>query len=364
MNHRLHTLKKRLAQRKLDAVLISQPNNRRYLSGFTVDDHGIQESAGFLLIRRQDAPLLLTDSRFEIAARQQAPNFEVLLYRQGLLSLLKKLLPSLAVKSLGFESHYTLHNQALGLERCCQGIGVSLLPLTDLVERLRICKETEELAALERSVLLNEEVFQEVFSQLQPGMSEIDIALRLENLMRAKGAEQPSFATIVASGPNSALPHAEPSHRAVQSGEPIVIDMGLTLAGYCSDMTRTVAIGPPSAKMRKISRIVRQAQLAGIKAVQAGVTGKQVDNAARAIINQAGYGQSFGHGLGHGVGLAVHEGPSLSPRATKKLRPGMVVTVEPGIYLEGWGGIRLENMVVVEQNGCRLLNKDTTFLDL
>ncbi len=360
----LATLKTRLQRRKLDAILISQPHNRRFLSGFSPLDHGIEESSGVLLIPRKGRPLLLTDSRFELAARQEAPDFEVLLYRKGLLALLKELFTTLKIKKCGFEGHYTLHSSAEKLLKMATGLGVELLPVTNLVEKIRLCKDQVELAKIERAVLLNEEIFQEVYGQLRPGMTEIEVALQIENTMRMRGAERPSFETIVAAGPNGALPHAVPSSRTIKEGEPIVIDMGLILEGYCSDMTRTVARGTPAPKTREIIRLVRQAQLAGMAALQAGVTGKQVDAQARAVIKGAGYGDKFGHGLGHGVGLAVHEAPGLSPRYTKKLQAGMVVTVEPGIYIEGWGGVRLENMVVVEEGGCRLLNRDTTFLDL
>ena len=364
MSVRLQKLRDRLSRRKLDAILISQPDNRRYLSGYSACDHDIQESSGLLLICRRGTPLLLTDSRFSLQAREQATAFEVKLYQHGLLALLTELLPALSIKRLGFESHYTLHSTAGKLRKCCQQTGTELVALIGLVEKMRQCKEKEELDLLQQSVLLNEEVFQEVFSQLRPGMTEIEVALMLENLMRQKGAERPSFDTIVASGPNGALPHATPSHRPLQQGEPIVIDMGLILHGYCSDMTRTVVLGQPSTKTTEIVRLVRKAQLAGMRAVRAGMTGKQVDQAARSIIKEAGYGSAFGHGLGHGVGLAVHEAPSLSPRSNRKLQKNMVVTVEPGIYLEDWGGVRLENMVVVEEGGCTILNKDTTQLDL
>ncbi len=360
----LPALKTRLRRRHLDAIVISQPHNRRFLSGFTPLDHGIEESAGVLLIPRKGKPLLLTDSRFELAARQQAPDYEVLLYRRGLLPLVKKLITSLHIKRLGFESHYTLHSTADKLLEMTTALGAELVPVTGLVEKMRICKDQDELTTLERAVLLNEEVFQEVYGQLRPGMTEIDVALQIENCMRLKGAERPSFDTIVAAGPNGALPHAVPSARTIKEGEPIVIDMGLILDGYCSDMTRTVVLGRPDQKTKEIIRLVRRAQLAGMAAIQAGVSGKQVDARARAVIAEGGYGDNFGHGLGHGVGLAVHEAPGLSPRYTKKLKAGMVVTVEPGIYIEGWGGVRLENMVVVEEGGCRLLNRDATFLDI
>lgn len=357
-------LKSRLATRNLDAILISQPNNRRFLSGYTASDHNIGESAGVLFIPRRGRPLLLTDSRFELEARAEAPGFSVRLYPKGMLALLPDLLIEYQVKRLAFESHYTLHSTFGKLLKLCKKNSTEPVATTDLVESLRLCKSEAELSKSQASVTLNEQVFQEVYRTMTPGMREIDIAIKIETLMRQRGAERPSFETIVASGANGASPHAVPGTRKLKEGEPIVIDMGLILDGYCSDMTRTVVLGKPSAKSREIIRIVRKAQLAGMNAVQAGKTGKQVDHAARKIIKDAGYGDCFGHGLGHGVGLAVHEPPGLSPRYTKKLKAGMVVTVEPGIYIEGWGGVRLENMVIVTPDGCRNMNRDETCFNL
>ena len=360
----LEKIRAGLKRRKLDALLVSQPDNRHYLSGYTAHDTSIAESSGLLLIPAKGTPFLLTDSRFLLQAEKEAPDFTVRLYQNGLLALLKELLPKLGVRRLGFESHWTLHSFADRLANAAKGLKIELLPLSGLIEKERLCKSAAELLKIEASVKLNEEVFQQAFATMRPGQTERQVAGRIETLMRERGAQSPSFETIVAAGPNSALPHAVPSDRPIQAGEPIVIDMGLILDGYCSDMTRTVVLGQPDAKMVKISRIVRQAQLAATKIIRAGVTGREVDQAARRVIKEAGYGQYFGHGLGHGVGLAVHEGPSLNRSNRCQLRPGMVVTVEPGIYLEGWGGIRLENMVVVEEKGARLLNTDPTCLDL
>ncbi len=357
-------LKKNLQNRKLDALLVSQPDNRRYLSGFKAGDMNIAESSGALLVARRGQPLLLTDFRYQLEAEAEAVGFEVLVYKRGMLDLLKGVLSDRGIKRLAFESHYFLHRTAGKLEEMTRKIGVEPVATSGLIERLRLCKSSVEIDRIRASVLLNEQVFQEVFRELKPGMTERQVAIKIETLMREKGAAGPSFESIVAGGPNGARPHAVPGDRPLKKGEPIVIDMGLVLAGYCSDMTRTVVLGEPDAKTRKIFRLVRQAQKAGIKAVRAGVTGAEVDRAARQIIEQAGYGAQFGHGLGHGVGLAVHEGPAFSSRYKKKLRAGMVVTVEPGIYLPDWGGVRLENMVVVTEQGCEVLNTDTTFLDL
>ena len=364
MMKRLNKLQATLRRRKLDAVLITEPGNRRYLSGYTAADHGIQESSGVLLIPAAGTPYLLTDSRFTLQAAEEARGFTVELYTKGLLPLLKKLLPACSVQRLAFESHYFLHSSAAKMEQMAASIDVELVPTTGMVERMRVIKSEDEIAVLKKSVLLNERVFQLVYSTIEPGMTEIEIALALELTMRELGAEGASFETIVAFGTNAAKPHAVPTDRVLKSGEIVLVDMGLVLQGYCSDMTRTFVAGKPDTTYLERLRVVRKAQLAGIDAVRAGAVCRDVDRAARTVIVNAGYGDFFGHGLGHGVGLAVHEEPRLGPRSRKKLRPGMIVTIEPGIYLPEWGGIRLENMAVVREDGCEVLNEDHTGLDL
>lgn len=364
MDDRIRRLKRALRHRKLDALLVTQPQNRRYLSGFTAGDMNINESSGALLIPRRGRPVLLTDFRYRLEAEAEAKGFEVTIYRQGLFALLKKILAAREIEKLGFESHYILHQTAAKLAAMTEKLGVEPVPTAGIAEGMRLCKSPAELEKIRAAVLLNEQIFRQVFDELKPGMSERQVAIRIETLMREKGAEGPSFETIVAGGSNGAKPHAVPSERPLREGEPIVIDMGLILDGYCSDMTRTVVLGEIDGQTRDIFRLVRRAQQEGIAALRAGVTGAEVDRAARRIISAAGYGKQFGHALGHGVGLAVHEGPGLSRRCKKKLRAGMVVTVEPGIYLPGWGGVRLENMAAVTERGCEILNTDTTFLDL
>lgn len=364
MINRIHTLQKILSRRHIDALLIAQPDNRRYLSGFTAVDHSISESSGLLLIPKRGTPLLLTDFRYQIQAERDTSGFEIILYQRGVLSLLKKILPQLGITNLAFEANYFLHSQYLALAKLSETLGLNLVPLDGTVEKLRLIKHDEELAAIQRSVTLNEKVFQHVLPQIKPGQTEIHVAQLIENTMRQFGAERPSFDTIVASGPNGALPHAVPGQRTLTTGEPIIIDMGLVLSGYCSDMTRTIVLGTPDTHTITLFRLVRQAQLAALKALKPGVSGKSVDHAARSVITAAGYGSCFGHALGHGVGLAVHESPSLNTRNRKLLRSGMVVTIEPGVYIKGWGGIRLENMAIVTPTSHRLLNQDISFLDL
>lgn len=361
---RLAKLQTALKRKKLSAFLVTHPANRRYLSGYTAVDHDIGETSGVLLIPAAGQPYLFTDSRFVIQAEEEAPGFSVGLYRKGLLASLKQLLPKLEADSLGFESNYMLHSTAARFGEMARKLKIALVPQTGLVERLRIIKSEEEIEQLRSSVFLNEKVFQQVYRTVKPGMSEKAIALALETAMRKCGAAGPSFETIVAFGTNAARPHAVPTDRRLRQGETVLVDMGLILDGYCSDMTRTVVVGKPDRLFLERLAVVRRAQLAATKIIRAGITCQEVDRAARSVIREAGYGDYFGHALGHGVGLNVHEEPRLSPRSRKKLRTGMVVTVEPGIYLPDWGGIRLENMVVVREEGCELLNRDTTFLDV
>ena len=363
-HNRVVRLQATLRGKKIDGMLVSQPDNRRYLSGYTAPDHGIQESAGVLLIPADGRPFLLTDSRFTLQAEAEARHFQVEVYTKGMLKLVERLVVRLGLSSLAFESEYMLHSTYQRLAALADRRGLNLLPQNGLVERMRAVKSEAELALLRQSTDLNERVFQSVYNTIEPGMTEREIALALELTMREMGAEGPSFDTIVAFGTNAARPHAVPTDRELLPGDLVMIDMGLIYQGYCSDMTRTFVAGKPDQTFLDRHRLVRQAMLAGIEAIREGVTGQEVDQAARRVLTEGGYGHTFGHGLGHGVGLAVHEEPRLSQRSRKQLKAGMVVTVEPGLYLADWGGIRLENMVIVGTAGCEVINRDTTSLDL
>ncbi|WP_035274235.1 M24 family metallopeptidase [Desulfogranum japonicum] len=361
---RIARLQAKLKRKKFDAVLISQPDNRRYLSGYTAKDHGIQEPAGFLLIPANGKPYLLTDSRFTLQAEQETSGFEIAIYTKGLIKLLKKLLPQIGVQRLAFESHYTLHSTHSNMLNMGRKISLELVPTKDMLEKMRLIKTEEELALIRESTRINEQVFQSVYLSIEPGMTEQEVALAIDLTMKEMGAEGPSFETIVAFGPNAAKPHAVPGDTILQSGDIVLIDMGLIYKGYCSDMTRTFVAGKPDNQYLERHRLVRKAQLAGIAALKPGVTGQEVDQAARKIFDDAGYGKAFQHSLGHGVGVAVHEEPRLSPLSQRTLKPGMVVTIEPGMYIPEWGGIRLENIAIVTPDGCEVINKDTTCLDL
>jgi Xaa-Pro aminopeptidase len=351
-------------RRGADALLVSQPENRRYLSGYTATDHAIAESAGFLLVPGRGTPLLLTDSRYLLQAEREAIGFDVLLLQSTFPAGLKAAFRRLGLRRLLFEGHAMLYDTTLKLQKMGQTQGIEMVPAGGVVERLRLKKSPAEIEKIKRAVLLNETVFQAVYREMQPGQTEREIALAIETTMIQKGAEAAAFPTIVASGPNAALPHAVPSDRKLRSGETVIIDMGLKLEGYCSDMTRTVVFGKPDKRTVAMLRLVRRAQQAALDALRAGILARDADRASREVIAEAGYGKNFGHGLGHGVGLAVHEPPSLNRLRRSRLQSGMVVTVEPGVYLPGWGGVRLENMVVVEEKGCTVLNEDTTFLGI
>lgn len=356
-------LQAKLRRKKIDCLLVSRPENRRYLSGYRAPDHGINESSGVLFVPAQGHVQLLTDFRFQLQAEQET-SLIVNLYQKGLLNLLDSLIAEHSIRKFGFESHYTLHSFSLKLSELAEKREVEMIPLTGLVEKQRLIKSAKEIELIRESVMLNESVFQQIHAKLSPDMSEIEIATAIEAQMRQVGAEGPSFGTIVASGTNGALPHAVPSERIVGNNSGVTIDMGLVLNGYCSDMTRNFVIGTPDETYTRIHRIVRKAQLAGIAAVKPGALMKDVDLAARKIIGDQGHAKHFGHSLGHGVGLAVHEPPSVSFRSRQALKPGMIITIEPGIYVPDWGGVRLENMVVVTENGCEQLNSDTTWLDI
>jgi Xaa-Pro aminopeptidase len=271
---------------------------------------------------------------------------------------LKNLMLGCDAHNLAYEPDYLSCQRLDSIKKALPEI--KLVPLGGRIETMRSIKSSSEIESLKKAILAAEKVLGGILKDIVPGMTEREIAWRiLEGLWQY--AEGPSFSPIVASGPNAALPHAVPTDRPIAEGEPILIDMGAKLGGYCSDMTRTVFLGEPKSPFGEIYAIVRNAQIAAQKAIRAGLTGRQVDRVARDVIMDAGYGPKFVHSLGHGVGLAVHEAPILSQRSRKKLRPGMVVTVEPGIYLPDQGGVRLENMVLVEADGVTILSKNDWF---
>jgi len=345
---RLAKLRNKLQEKELDAVLVLGSANRRYLSGFT-------GSAGTLVIS-QDAAVLITDFRYTEQAAVQAPEFQVRQY-EDYLSTVKEVLEQHGCRRVGFESDIVTYDQYTKWREKLDEI--EWVPVPGLVEELRMIKSEEEIACIEQAAAIGDEAWAELLPRMRPGVTERELALELEFLLRRKGAEALAFDIILAGGPNGALPHAVPSHRPLQEGDLVVMDFGAKVNGYCSDMTRTVVIGKACQRTRTLYNIVLDAQLAAVAALKAGKTGKEVDAVARRIIADAGYGENFGHGLGHSVGLAIHEDPRLAPKGETVLQPGMVVTVEPGIYIPGFGGVRIEDLAVVTEDGCRILTRST-----
>jgi Xaa-Pro aminopeptidase len=345
---RLERLRAGMAERGLDAIVVNKPENRFYLSGFT-------GSAGVLLVTTAKA-YLITDFRYVEQATAQAPHFEVLRPETTNLALIAKLLEQEKVQRLGFEGNYLTVDEHAAYK---DGLGQrELISVSGLVERLRLIKDEAELQIMRRAAAIADEAWAQLIPLIKPGVVERDLAVELEYRMKKLGADDLAFDIIVASGVRSSLPHGRASEKVVQAGDLVTFDFGAVYKGYCSDMTRTVMVGEPSAKQREIYEIVLEAQKRGVAACKAGMTGKELDEVCRSYIRTKGYAEAFGHGTGHGVGIYIHEGPAVSVRGEKDiLQPGMVVTIEPGIYLPGWGGVRIEDMVLVTESGCESFSK-------
>ncbi len=345
MNKRLAELRNSFSQYQIDALLVSNPLNYYYLSGFS-------GSSGELVIDREKA-YLLTDFRYKEQAKEQRPGFQIIEIKGDIYSSLSRLLKERKIERLGCETDYLTYNRFSTLTS--KLAPVRTVPVTGAVQKLRAVKNPEEINAIAESMAILDRALSNMISKLKPGISEGEIALELEFFARRQGAAEKAFDFIVASGPRSALPHGTASSRTLQPGDLVTIDFGVMYRGYASDMTRTFAVQSDNARQREIYSIVLEAQSAGLSAVRAGVKASDVDRAAREVIERYGYGPNFGHSTGHGVGLEVHENPRLSEKDDTVLETGMVVTVEPGIYIPRWGGVRIEDTVVVEDNGCRIL---------
>jgi Xaa-Pro aminopeptidase len=363
----LTRLRERLDKLAPDTLWIVRPENRRYLSGFKAPDVQLDESAGYLLIT-ENKSILVTDSRYTTEAEDQVVDTEVVTLKKDFAEALPSLLRRCKTRCLAFEPGYLIWGMHRRISNVLKGRNprVRFQPLQGLVEKMREIKAPEEIDAMQRASDLMGRILDEVVPRMEPGRTEKEIAWEIEGLAREGGAEGMAFNPIVASGPNGALPHAVPSKRRLRAGEPVVVDVGVRVDGYCCDMTRTIFPGgsPPKGLFKEVYRTVRQAQLAALETVKPGVETTHADGVARDHIREAGYGDYFGHSLGHGVGLAAHEQPRLAPRLPTTLQQGMVVTVEPGIYLPGKGGVRLEEMVVVEKTRARILTRADHFLDI
>ncbi len=345
---RLARLRERIAEAGCEALLVTHLTNIRYLTGFT-------GSAGVLLVLLDDA-VLVTDGRYRDQSREQldANGVEARTIITATEQDAKLAAAARGVDRVGLEStHVTWSAKRRYNTKVFDGAAV--IATENLVEGLRVRKDDGEVARIEAACRIADDALAEVLPRLAEGPTEREFGLELDFAMRRLGAADVSFETIVASGPNGAKPHARPSDRRVIEGDLVVLDFGALLDGYHSDMTRTVSIGEPTATQRRMDEVVRAAQAAGVAAVRPGVTGRDVDAVCRDLIAEAGWGDAFLHGTGHGVGLDIHEDPRVATTAAATLEPGHVVTVEPGVYLPEHGGVRIEDTVVVTEDGCRPL---------
>ncbi len=346
---RLEKFRAQMTEAKIDGFLITQPNNRTYLSGFT-------GSAGILIIT-PDRQAIATDFRYYQQVQQECPDWELLeiktKFTDHMLEWLRTL--KLGARRVGFETGHITVATLYGWERALKGRLV-LVDTKGFTQTLRMQKDAKELSHIKKAVALADETLLHITTWIEPGMTEQQVAWEIERYMRTNGASALSFEPIVASGPNSAKPHAHPTDRPLQTGEPITLDIGCVIESYCSDLTRTFCLGQPNDdQYLTVWNTVSQAKQAAITGTKAGLTGQAIDKMARDIIIEAGYGDYFGHSLGHAVGLEIHEAPRFSHAYPNEIPTRAVMTIEPGIYIPDWGGVRLEDMVVVQADGVELL---------
>ena len=334
MEVRQENLRKQILAWGLDCVIVNKPENLRYFGGFT-------GSAGLALITAEKK-LLLTDFRYIEQASKQAAGFEIVRYLTTPYELIGQVLKELRVRKIGFESDFISFDIHSNISNVLEA-GQELIP--QKLDMLRQCKDRYELEQIAEAVRIADKGFNYILSKIKPGVREIDIAIDLEFYMRTQGSEKEAFGTIVASGWRGALPHGLASEKKIETGELVTLDFGAVYNGYHSDITRTVAVGKADQKQKEVYRLVLEAQKAGCAAIKPGIIAKDIDGVSRKIITDAGYGEYFGHGLGHGVCLVIHEEPRLNQTGNTILTENMVVTVEPGIYLPGWGGVRIEDTV-------------------
>ncbi len=349
IEERLKRLRDLMEEEKLDAVLVTKYVNLQYFSGFRGDDTA--------LVITKDRAVLITDSRYVEQATGQAPLFEIVKQEKGLWKKTAECVASLGCRRIGFEGSGLLYRDYAKLAELLKGREFQ----TSLnLDALRQIKEEEEIACIRRACGIADEAFSRVLKFLRPGLSEICVAAYMENCMRELGSERPAFATIVASGERGSLPHGIATEKLIVAGEFVTMDYGAVCGGYHSDITRTVCVGTADEKQRRVYCEVLAAQRLGLEAIRPGISGRAVHEVARASLEKAGLARYFGHGLGHGLGLEIHEEPRLSPLSTcEALKQGMLVTDEPGVYLPGWGGLRIEDTVLVTETGGEPLTKSS-----
>lgn len=342
----LTKLRNELDRYNIDALLITSPINRRYITGFT-------GTSGAVVISKTEA-IFITDFRYTEQAEQEIEGFTILEHKQPIDQEINEQLNKLNINNLGFEKNHVTYGGYINYKK---NFSAQLVPVENLIENLRIIKSPEELTIMEKAAKIADDAYEHIQSFIKPGVKEIEVANELEFFMRKQGATSSSFDTIVASGYRSALPHGVASEKEIQSGELVTMDYGALYQGYCSDITRTVAVGEISEELKNIYETVLTAQEIGVREIEPGMSGIEADKLTRDYIKDQGYGEYFGHSTGHGLGMEVHEEPGLSFRSKTKLVPGMVVTVEPGIYVPNVGGCRIEDDIVITEAGNKRLTK-------
>jgi len=356
MFKRLQRLREELAAWDLDALVVADNASIRYLTGFT-------GSYGVLLVTGDDA-YLVTDGRYEEQVRCECPDIPLASIEKELnwAEAATAVIEKLHLDRIGFEDHAVNYRNWSQLETALPF--VELVPARDMVLQLRLVKDEDEIAALREAVRIADLAYEHIIGYMKPGIREIDIALELDFFMRGCGAEREAFETIVASGPRSAMPHGKPTDRVVSEGELIVLDFGARWRGYHSDITRTVVLGQPDPRQEELYAVVLEAQAKAMEVVRPGVLGRQVDGAARAYLTTKGFSDYSEHGFGHGLGLTIHDGKIINQHSDVALEAGMVITVEPGIYIPEWGGVRIEDDVLVTESGYEVLTKSPKALSL
>ncbi|MCS1350758.1 Xaa-Pro peptidase family protein [Mechercharimyces sp. CAU 1602] len=345
MERRIARLRHLMDERGIEAMLISHPIHRQYISGFT-------GSAGLVFIS-SEVQLLLTDFRYVSQAKEEAPQMTLVEMERQAYHTVSEQCDQFGIKTLHFEQDHLTYRQATELKAALKS--TTLHPANQVVEKLREIKEETELKVMRQAAKIADDAYAQIIKEVRPGKTEREIALRLEFMMREMGATSSSFDMIVASGVRSAMPHGVATDKVMENGDMVTIDFGALYQGYCSDMTRTFMLGEPSEKQNEIYHIVLEAQQKALEAIAPGVKACEIDKVARDVITARGYGDAFGHSTGHGLGMEVHESPGISARTITELQPGMVITVEPGIYLPDVAGVRIEDDVIVTETGYELL---------
>lgn len=345
---KLQKLRTEMKHRDVEAVLVTSPFNLRYITEFT-------GTAGLAIVTPEKA-VFITDFRYTEQANNQIKEFEVVQAEKNLMDQAVQTVASLGIQKLAFEQDYMTYSTAVQYK---EKMAVEMEPISNLVEKIRVVKTPEEVSILKAAAKIADDAFEHICGFIRTGLTELEVSNELEFFMRKQGATSSSFDIIVASGLRSALPHGVATDKVIEKGDMITLDFGALYNGYISDITRTVAVGEPSAQMKEIYDIVLKAQELGVEKIGPGMSGIEADALARDFIKSKGYGEAFGHSTGHGIGLEVHESPGLSFRSETVLEPGMAVTVEPGIYLPGVGGVRIEDDILITESGNERLTNST-----